>query len=455
MDPGLEVCIVGSRALFEACRRAEFPLPPEPEDLDLAWGLDPDRGREYLEGLGLEVTGTQGNQDRGTIAVQLSGKRVEITSYRGGGADIAERIAKDAQLRDMSIGALYWKLWTDQIADPMDGLSDWGFGSIRACGSAADRIQEHPIRALRYLRRATELGFHLDTTTRKGIEASAAFVGREALPEAVAEEIRKVLARCSSPGAFFQLAQEVRLLEEILPEIAPVFDGRPAGRIHFHPEISQALHMVLALRSAAALADEQQLETRERMLLLMAVLCHDLGKGKTRTEDMPSHPGHEGGGVEIVEGLFRRLPALGSKYMERFCKVSARTHLLLIKLRMMRAGTLVDLWEQDLRGLERDFENLARVVRCDRDGRLHPSDLGLPCPPQIHPAHAGLELQERVHADLLALDSCMRSVSGEASARLHPDDPKALKQHLRTARCEALAHSGFLDIKGRKEEGHH
>ena len=54
MDPKLEVCIVGSRALFEGCRRAEFPLPPEPEDLDLSWCLDPDQGKEFLANLGLE-----------------------------------------------------------------------------------------------------------------------------------------------------------------------------------------------------------------------------------------------------------------------------------------------------------------------------------------------------------------------------------------------------------------
>ncbi len=453
LDERLEVCIVGSRALFEGCRRAELPIPPEPDDLDLSWRLELGKGREFLTDLGLEVTATQGNEDRGTLAVELSGTRVEITCYRGGGDSTEDRLARDGALRDMTIGAVYWTLWNDQIADPLRGLADWGLGRIRACGLAADRIHEHPIRSLRYLRKTIELGFHLDTSTRRGIEATADFVGKAVLPEALAEEIRKVLARCSSPGAFFQLCWEARLLERILPEVAPLFDGRPAGRILFHPEISQALHMVLALRSAASLATEQALDSRERHLLLLAVLCHDLGKGKTRVEDMPSHPGHEAGGVAIIHSLFRRLPALGNKYVERFCKVSARSHLILNKLPMMRAGTLVDIWDQDLRGLERDFRNLARVVRCDRDGRLRPGDLGIPCPEQIHPSHAGPDLEDKIHSELLALDSCIRSVSGEPSARLHPKDPQALKEHLRTARCEALAHSGFLDIKGRKEEG--
>lgn len=454
LDPRLEVCVVGSRALFEGCRRAGLPLPPEPVDLDLSWRLEPKKGREFLTDLGLEVTATQGNEDRGTLAIQLSGHRVELTSYRGGGAETAERVAKDGALRDMTIGAVYWKLWCDKIADPMDGLADWGGGLVRACGLSADRIQEHPIRALRYLRKTIELGFHLDTATRRGIEAQASFVGKAVLPEALAEEIRKVLARCTSPGAFFQLAWEVRLLDRILPEIAPLFDGRPAGRILYHPEISQALHMILAMSAAVDVASTEGLDLRERHLLLMAVLCHDLGKGSTQSSQLPSHPGHEAGGVGIIHSLFRRLPGLGNKYVERFCKVSARSHLLLNKLPMMRAGTLVDLWEQEFRGLESDYRNLARVVRCDRDGRLRPAQIGIPCPEQIQAAPAGQALEDRIHADLSTLDTCIRSVSGEASARLHPGDPQALKEHLRTARCKALAHSGFLDIKGRKQEGH-
>ncbi|MEZ5988930.1 MAG: HD domain-containing protein [Planctomycetota bacterium] len=450
-DPALEVSAVGSLALYRACAGAGLPLPPAPADLDLAWRLGADEGRAFLAGRGLEAAATPGNEARGTLATRLGERRVEITTYRGGGSDADERIRRDGCLRDMTIGALYWRLWDDRIEDPVDGLADWREGRVRACGLATDRIQEHPVRALRYLRKTVELGFVLETSTRRGVEATTDLVARKLLPDALAEELRRVLARCTSPGAFFQMCQEARLLAKVLPEVAPIFDGRPAGRMRWHPEVSQALHMVLALKAAAGLAAAHGLDDRDRHLFLMGVLCHDLGKGGTDEDEMPSHPGHEAGGVEFIDRLFRRVPALGDKGVERFCKVAARNHLLLERLRQLRPGTLVDLWDRDLRTLEDRFDLLARVVRCDREGRLTSADLGLPQPPQAECPEPAAALEARILADLLELDTILRAVSGHEAAALHPGDPAALREHLRRARCDALTQSGFLDGHDRQK----
>ena len=44
----------------------------------------------------------------------------------------------------------------------------------------------------------------------------------------------------------------LQLLQSLLPELASQFDGRPAGPQQWHPEVGQALHMILALEWAAA-----------------------------------------------------------------------------------------------------------------------------------------------------------------------------------------------------------
>lgn len=447
----LELCFVGSVALYEACLRNGLPLPPEPRDLDLAWKLDPAAGRSFLGSLGISAEGSRGTEARGTIGAKLGEQWVEFTTYRAGGGDLDSRIAKDASLRDMTIGAVFWRLSDNEILDPMNGVGDWKRGVINACGLPEERIREHPVRALRYLRKAVSLGFYLDPGTRRAIRSNAAEIAAGVLPEALSQELRRVLASCSSPGVFFQMCHEEKLLVEILPEIAPVFDGRPAGRFRHHPEISQALHMILALSTATRIAERAGLAESERVRLLLCVLCHDLGKGLTPRGDLPSHPGHEAGGRDPIEKLFERVPGLGGRRTRRLCIACAKTHLLLGQLRSLKPGTLIDLYDSTLVDLRDDFRVLARVVRSDREGRLRPGVVGFPAAPQraFEPDYEKLE--ERIHRQLAELDRIVRSVSGEESQQLFPGDPAALRAHLREARCRALKVSGFLDPSARRK----
>ena len=296
------------------------------------------------------------------------------------------------------------------------------------------------------------LGYRLEKGTRTAIRQVARGINERIEPEAMAEELRRVLLTTSSPGAFFVICHEERVLVEILPELDPLFDGRPAGRLLYHPEISQALHMVLALSKAAALCKKEALEENEKLLLMLAVLCHDLGKGLTTDEELPAHPGHQESGVDLIEKLFARLPSLGSRYAVRFCQLGARNHSLLTKLRQLRVGTLVDLWADELYPIAKDFATLARLVRCDHEGRLTTQALGLASPPVESQGESPDVLEERLLTELTELDATLSAVSGEESRGLYPDDPEALKEHLRLARCEQLSASAFTENRQRKSK---
>ena len=67
----------------------------------------------------------------------------------------------------------------------------------------------------------------------------------------------------------------------------------------WHPEIDTGVHQLLALREAVNLGGG--------VAVRFAVLMHDLGKGATPADVLPSHHGHEDAGVALVEQLCARL----------------------------------------------------------------------------------------------------------------------------------------------------
>ena len=55
--------------------------------------------------------------------------------------------------------------------------------------------------------------------------------------------LRTSLLDLDSPGRMLLELAEDGQLTALFPELAPQFDGRPAGPIRHHPEIGQGLHL--------------------------------------------------------------------------------------------------------------------------------------------------------------------------------------------------------------------
>lgn len=370
LEPGLGVCVVGSTALREACDRVEAEGPVT-HDLDLSWALDIEAGEALLQKHRVHQKTTEPNRARGTLALKLGRMRVEITSFRRdqdlpGDADMRQRIEADLAGRDMTVGALAWWLAEDEILDPFGGLADWQDRRIVPVGDPAERIAEHPVRWLRYYRRAHQWGFRLDSSIRR-VKADRGLL-QEVPPEAIAGEIRAALDQCPSPGHFLCELHEAGLLAGVAPELERQFDGRPAGPIRHHPEISQALHLLLSLRWCAERAGD--LSPVERNRVMVAVLCHDLGKGYTPKKRLPSHLGHEQAGLEPIGQLLNRLPGLTDQRGKRLAEAVCALHLIARDVANLRAGSRAKLYEQYFRDKQFEVELFALALGADSGGRL-------------------------------------------------------------------------------------
>ena len=361
LDPALGACIVGSTALAEACRRGDL-VPPPTKDIDLAWALDPESGARLLRTRGVFAKTTEQNVARGTLALKLGALRFEVTSFRNG----ARSIEADLEARDMTVGALAWRLHDGAILDPMQGLTHYAERRIVPCGDPKERIREHPVRHLRYYRRAQEWGFTLDPGVRK-LAADALLLGT--IPrEALAQELRQALLGCASPGRFLLELREAGVLGILVPELAAQFDGRPAGPVRHHPEVSQSLHLILALEWIGSRTEA--LPEDDRIRAIVAVLCHDLGKNASDPLRLPAHHGHEHAGLRPLQALLASLPGLADAATRRLAEAVCVLHLEVRGFEKLRPGTLATLYEDWFRPKDFRIDLFSLAIGADVGGRL-------------------------------------------------------------------------------------
>jgi poly(A) polymerase len=122
---------------------------------------------------------------------------------------------EDALRRDFTINALAYNIVDFSIIDYTGGLADLNAGIIRTIGDPDVRFQEDPVRMLRSVRFAAQLGFTFEDATRKALVAAADTIVRAAPPR-IYEEILKLFL--SGEGAkCYDLLRRTGLFAALFP----------------------------------------------------------------------------------------------------------------------------------------------------------------------------------------------------------------------------------------------
>jgi poly(A) polymerase len=230
-------------------------------------------------------------------------------------------IEEDLAQRDFTVNAMAVPLSGGERIDPHGGASDLRAGVLRVVGEGA--YASDPLRPLRLVRFAAELGLRPDAATEQ-LTAAAAPRLSEPAPERVFAELRSLVV---APGVLEGLALAMRLgvLGAVLPELAAL-EGIEQSRFHHLDVLDHTLDVLRRLMELEAAPEEvfgdlaprirAQLDapladdlTRGQGLRL-AALFHDIGKPATRGERADGRVtfiGHDSAGVEVVDGVFRRL----------------------------------------------------------------------------------------------------------------------------------------------------
>lgn len=258
----------------------------------------------------------------------------------------------DLQRRDLTINAIA-EDENENLIDPFGGETDLKEGILRHVSPA---FIEDPLRVLRIARFAATLGFKVAKETMRLLtEISDSDELNALVPERVWTETEKAMAG-KYPARFILVLRSCNALAKLFPEIEALF-GIPQPE-NYHPEIDTGLHTIMSLNQSTRLSDDP--------LIRFAVLVHDLGKGNTPKADWPSHHGHEGRGVKLIEKLCDRY-RIPNKYRELACKVS-RHHLDCHRIIKMKPATVLKKLEQ-LDAFRRPERFKQFLLACEADAR--------------------------------------------------------------------------------------
>ncbi len=292
-------------------------------------------------------------------------ERKTAPGYRGFAvhADPTVTLMEDLGRRDLTINAMA-RAEDGALIDPYGGHADLRAGILRHVSPA---FAEDPVRILRVARFAARFGFAVAAETMTLMRSMVASGEVSALvPERVFTELDRALGE-PHPWLFVEVLRACGALAVQFPEIDRLF-GVPQPLAH-HPEEDTGAHILLALRQAARLG----LTPRARF----AVLLHDLGKGLTPQAEWPSHKGHEGRGVGLVDEVCARLKAPVEH--RALARAVAAYHLQVHGAARLRPVTVLRLIEavDGFRRPERFSEFLA-ACEADARGRLGLEDRPYP-----------------------------------------------------------------------------
>jgi poly(A) polymerase len=333
---------------------------PPADDIDLVLEGDALELARFLHAKGITAHRPVTYPRFGTAMVNIGGHTVELVSARRESYAPESRkphvepaeLIDDVMRRDFTINTLLEELHTGEIFDlTHTGMADIEAKIIRTPTEPDTTFYDDPLRMLRAIRFAVRFGFTIEPSTWDAIVRDAPRLNIIS-KERIRDEFVKIILTLE-PARGLRMLRDSGLLLQFAPELL-VMQGVKQDGGHIWDVWEHSLHAL------------EWLPTNSDLVLRLAVLLHDLGKPKTRTEDSEGHShfyGHEDIGAALAHRIMTRL---------RFPKSETARVERLISMHM-RIGEYREEWKDTavkrlMRDADDDISDLVALAKADRCG---------------------------------------------------------------------------------------